>query len=96
MGGFWENGRKSAYGRFWERFGGSRDGQIGHAHLRAYPLIFALFADCGNYGCHGRKVGERWVFWGENFCEKFFDASPCVSERVFKCDIGWGDFSVRN
>ena len=88
--------RKSAYGRFWECFGGSRDGQIGHAHLRAYPLIFALFADCGVLGCHGRKVGVSWEFWEKNFAKNFFDASPCVSERVVKRDIGWGDFRVRN
>ena len=89
-------GRKSAYGQFWECFGGTRDRRIGHAHLRAYPLIFALFADCVIFGCHGRKVGVSWGFWEKNFAKNFFDASPCVSERVVKRDIGWGDFRVRN
>jgi len=44
----------------------------------------------------GRKVGVSWGFWEKNFAKNFFDASPCVSERVVKRDIGWGDFRVRN
>ena len=53
-----------------------------------HSIIFALFEDCENYGCHGSKVGVKWVFWVKIFAKIFFDASPCVSERVVKCDIG--------
>jgi len=61
-----------------------------------HSIIFALFGAVGFWEKSGSFMGVKWVFGVKNFAKNFFDASPCVSERVVECDIGWGDFSVRN
>ena len=61
-----------------------------------HSIIFALFGVAVRYAEFWGFVGGFWVSWVKNFAKNFFDASPCVSERVVKCDIGCGDFRVRN
>ena len=86
-------------GWFWAHTGGS--GSVSEApamdrldtRISVHTPLFLPFLERWD---SGRKVGVSGCFGVKNFAKNFFDASPCVSERMVKRDIGWGDFSVRN